>query len=95
VVRVWQAGNDGNAQVVSVAGDALADSIYLVIENLGHSAWSNFNGFASKDGRLFCSTRALEYQKFQITNRKYQTNHNDQNSKFETCFLFWSLNIGI
>jgi hypothetical protein len=37
----------------------------------------------------------LEYEKFQITNHKYQTNHNDQNSKSETCFVFWSLNIGI
>jgi hypothetical protein len=37
----------------------------------------------------------LAYEKFQITNHKYQTNHNDQNSKFETYFLFWSLNIGI
>ena len=37
----------------------------------------------------------LEEYKFQITNHKYQTNNNDQNSKFQTCFLFWSLNIGI
>ena len=50
-------------------------------------------------------------QKFQITNIKYQTNNNHQNcprfawtphpaggapvSKFQTCFMFWSLNIGI
>jgi hypothetical protein len=32
------------------------------------------------------SVGALKEQKFQITNIKYQTNHNDQNSKFQTCF---------
>jgi hypothetical protein len=29
-----------------------------------------------------------------IPNHKYQINHNDQNSKFQTCFVFWSLDIG-
>ena len=38
--------------------------------------------------------RILQYKKSQIINHKYQTNHNVQNSKFQTCFLFWSLNIG-
>jgi hypothetical protein len=80
VVRLRQTDNDGYAQVTSAAGDALVDSIYLVIENLVHSARSNFNGFASKDGRLFCSTGALEYQKFQITMTKIQ------NSKPVFCF---------
>ena len=32
------------------------------------------------------SAGVMECQKFQITNHKYQTNHNDQNSKFQTCF---------
>jgi len=39
----------------------------------------------------------------EIPNRKYQTNHNDRNSKSQTCSgyrkphisLFWSLDIGI
>ena len=37
----------------------------------------------------------MDKQKFQITNHKYQTNNNDLNSKFQTYFVFWSLNIGI
>ncbi|RLA91942.1 MAG: hypothetical protein DRG34_01390 [Deltaproteobacteria bacterium] len=41
----------------------------------------------------FCGSLLQDY-KFQITKLKYQTNHNDQNSKFETCFLFWSLKLG-
>ena len=36
------------------------------------------DGFAVKDGELSWSTGALEYQKFQITNHKYQINHNSQ-----------------
>ena len=47
----------------------------------------------------------MDKQKFQITNHKYQTNNNDQNSKLETCNvevtptrisnLFCHLDIGI
>jgi hypothetical protein len=37
----------------------------------------------TKDGFF---TGVLEEYKFQITNNKYQTNNNDQNSKFQTCF---------
>jgi hypothetical protein len=32
----------------------------------------------------FAPTRIIEQS--QITNNKYQTNNNDQNSKFQTCF---------
>jgi hypothetical protein len=38
------------------------------------------------------TTRPTEVS--EIPNHKYQTNHNDQNSKFQTCFLFWSLKLG-
>jgi hypothetical protein len=56
---------------------------------------SKLDGFAGKNCELFWVTGELEHQKFQITNLKYQTNNNDQNSKFQTCFVFWSLSIGI
>jgi hypothetical protein len=47
-------------------------------------------GIAGKDCELSWNTAGIE-----IPNNKYQTNHNDQNSKFQTAFVFWSLNIGI
>jgi hypothetical protein len=34
-------------------------------------------------------------QKFQITNHKFQANHNDQNSKFQACFCHLILEFGI
>jgi len=37
----------------------------------------------------------MEFIKFQITNHKYQTNHNDQNSKFQTCFGHYVLEFEI
>jgi hypothetical protein len=49
--------------------------------------------------------RVVQIIKFQITNPKYQTNHNNQNPKSQTGVndfgrlfripMFWSLNIGI
>jgi len=49
-----------------------------------------------------CSLSQMDQVKFQITNIKYQTNNNDQNSKFQTLDLeeeksnlFRSLDIGI
>jgi hypothetical protein len=32
-------------------------------------------------------------EKFQITNNKYQTNHNDQSSKFQTVSVIWYWNL--
>ncbi|NIQ87774.1 MAG: hypothetical protein GWN93_01210 [Deltaproteobacteria bacterium] len=45
-------------------------------------------------GKIASAFGVLEEYKIQITNHKYQTNPNDQNSKFQTCFLFWSLKLG-
>ena len=57
--------------------------------------WTAPRGGSHTLSPLRKSAGTQDSQKFQITNHKYQTNHNDQNSKFQTCLLFWSLYIGI
>jgi hypothetical protein len=53
----------------------------LNIEKMVLSGREESNSPAGKDCELFWSTGGIE-----IPNHKYQTNNNDQNSKFKTCF---------
>jgi hypothetical protein len=40
----------------------------------------------AQPGKIASCCEVMGDYKFQITNIKYQTNNNDQNSKFQTCF---------
>jgi hypothetical protein len=59
-------------------------SEYKYVALWSHLHYKNHPHTANKK-----STRSLIIKKFQITKNKYQTNHNDQNSKFQTIG-FWS-----
>jgi hypothetical protein len=56
--------------------------------------WQSGSGSEVYGGKGYWSNQALEEEKFQNTNLKYQTNHNDQSASGGPN-LFWSLNIGI
>ena len=55
---------------------------------MGYKTWSPGPGQSSMalPVKIASCFGVLEEEKFQITNVKYQTNNNDRNSKFKTCF---------